>query len=84
MTEKIRQRLVPGWQLWWRKWSTWLAAVAAGIAASMVAAPSLVLGFIAFIPEDWRGFAAGATFILVFVVPVLIANLRQKNLDARR
>ena len=77
-------KLVAEWRLWWRKWTTWLAAMAAGVAASLVAAPTMVLGFIAFIPDGMRAFAAGAVAVLVFVVPVLIANIKQGKLDAHR
>ena len=80
-------RMIDGWrQLWWRKWSTWLAA-AAGLATYISTSPAssyLVIGLIAYIPANVRGFAAGAIAVLVFVVPTLVANLKQDKLDADR
>lgn len=77
-------KLIADWRLWWRRWSTWLAAVAAGIATAMVASPSMLLGLVGFFPAEWRPFLAGATFAIVFIVPVLVTNLKQKKLEEKR
>lgn len=71
-------------RLWWRRWSTWLAAFAAAVAAGMVASPSLLVGLVAFVPGEWRPFLAGAVFVLVFIVPVLVTHLKQPKLEEMR
>lgn len=77
-------KLIAEWRLWWRRWSTWLAAAAAGIATAMVASPALLVGLVGFFPAAWRPFLAGATFAVVFIVPVLVAQLKQKKLAEKR
>lgn len=77
-------KLIDDWRLWWRRWSTWLAAVAAGIAAAVMASPSLLIGLVGFFPVEWRPFLAGATFAVVFIVPVLVTNLKQQKLEDKR
>jgi len=70
-------------KLWWRRWSTWLAGIFAAAAASFVAYPSLLLGLVAFIPEDYRGFLVGAVFAIVLVIPVLTAAIKQPKLTEK-
>lgn len=77
-------KLIHDWRLWWRRWTTWLAALAGGLAASIVASPSLLLGLVAFAPEHLRGALAAIVGLLVFAAPVLIANLKQDKLDDHR
>jgi hypothetical protein len=72
-----RDWLVPDAGLWWRRWSTWLAALAGGVAAAMVAAPGMLIGLIGFFPAGARPFLAGAAFAICFIVPVLVRHLRQ-------
>lgn len=79
----MKPTLVSHWNLWWRRWSTWLAALYAAATASVVAYPTLFLGLVGFFPVGWRGFVAGACFILVFAVPVLVTHLRQPKLKAK-
>lgn len=67
-------------RLWWRRWSTWLAGIFATAAGLCTLYPGLLVGLLGQIPEDWRGFLAGAVFVIVFVVPVLTVNLRQPKL----
>lgn len=69
---------------WWRRWSTWLAAVAAAVAAAITAAPTLLLGLMVYVPAGWRGVLAGAIGALVFIVPVLITHLKQPKLERLR
>jgi type VI protein secretion system component VasK len=71
-------------RLWWRRWSTWLAAFAGAVAAAMVAAPGLLVGLVGFFPGEWRPFLAGAVFVLVFIVPVLVTHLKQPKLEKLR
>lgn len=77
-------RMIDDWRLWWRRWTTWLAAIAGGIAAAVVASPSLLLGLVGYVPEDWRGPAAAGVGALVFIAPILLNNLKQEKLDAHR
>lgn len=71
-------------RLWWRRWSTWLAAVAAAGAAAITAAPTLLLGLLVYVPAGWRGVLAGAIGALVFIVPVLVTHLKQPKLERLR
>lgn len=64
-------RLITGWQNWWRLRSIQLAAIAGMIATAIVASPQLLLGLIAFVPENLRWLAAIVTGFVVFVVPAL-------------
>jgi hypothetical protein len=77
-------QFINGARLWWRRWSTWLAAVAAGIATAIVASPGLLVGLVGFFPAAWRPFLAGATFAVVFIVPVLVTQLKQPKLEEKR
>ena len=77
-------KLIASWRLWWRRWSTWLAALAAGIASAIVASPGLLVGLVGFFPAAWRPFLAGATFAVVFIVPVLVTHLKQPRLEDPR
>jgi type VI protein secretion system component VasK len=76
-------QLVAHWRLWWRRWSTWLAAAYAAVTALIFANPTLLLGLVGFFPGGVRAFAAGAVFVLVFALPVLVANLRQGKLKEK-
>lgn len=80
----MRHRLIADARLWWRRWSTWLAAVAGGIAAALVASPTMLIGLVQFFPASSRPFLAGAVFAIVFIVPVLITNLKQPKLERHR
>lgn len=75
-----RPKLVSHWRLWWRRWSTWLAGLNAALWANLTAKSGLLLGFIPFLPANWRGVAVGATFAIAFIVPVLVVHLRQAKL----
>lgn len=75
--------LVSHWRMWWRRWSTWLAGLFAALVAAVMANPGLLVGLVQFFPDEWRGFFAGATAVLVFVVPVLVTHLRQPKLKEK-
>ena len=77
-------RFIAHWRLWWRRWSTWLAGLFAAATAAIVAYPSLLLGLMSFFPDDYRGFFAGAVFVIVFAVPVLVGQLSQKKLVQKK
>ncbi len=73
-------KLVPHWKSLWRSASVQLAAIAGGIAAAIVASPSLLLGLINFIPAEYRGLAAALAGIMTFIVPVLARAIQQEKL----
>lgn len=75
--------LVSHARLWWRRWSTWLAGVFAALVGTVMANPGLLVGLVSNFPAQWRGFAAGATAVLVFVVPVLVTHVRQPSLKGK-
>lgn len=63
----------------WRKWSTWLAGFNASLWAYATAHSGMLLGFLPFVPPHYQGFAAGAAFVVAFIVPVVAANIRQQT-----
>lgn len=73
-------KLIPHWKHLWRATSVQLAAIAGGIAAAIVVSPSLLLGLINFIPQEYRGLAAAATGLVTFVLPVLARAVQQDKL----
>ena len=77
-------KLITDARLWWRRWSTWLAVTAGAVAAAVTASPSLFMALIGFFPADWRGFVAGAVFVLVAGTPVLVTHLKQPKLERLR
>ncbi len=76
-------QLVAHWRLWWRRWSTWLAGIFAAIVGTVMSNPGLLVGLVSNFPAQWRGFAAGATAVLVFIVPVLVTHIRQGPLKEK-
>lgn len=77
-------RLIDDARLWWRKWSTWFAGLNAALWAYITAHSGLLLGFLPFVSTKWRGLATGAVFAVAFIVPVLVAHIKQTKLDAKR
>jgi hypothetical protein len=75
---------INGARLWWRRWSTWLAAAFAAVVATVTASPSLFLGLLAIFPGNWRYALAGALFVLCLGLPVLTVSLKQKKLEETR
>lgn len=71
------------WPLAWRKWSTWLAGLNAALWAYITAHTGLLLGFIPFVSSDYRGFAAGAVFVVGVILPVLAVHIRQTKLEGK-
>ena len=64
-------KLIDSYRSWYRMWSIQLAALAGVIAAAIMANPSLLLGLVAYIPEQWRGLAAILTGLMTFVLPAV-------------
>lgn len=77
-------RLIEDARLWWRRWSTWLAAAFATVVATVTATPSLFVGLLTLFPGNWRYALAGALFVLCLGLPVLTVNLRQRKLEEKR
>ncbi len=76
--------LIENWgMIWWRRASTWLAALFALVTGSIVAYPGLLLGLLAYFPDGSRAFLAGAVFVIVFAVPVITAIVKQPKLAAK-
>lgn len=80
----MKLQFVAHCRLWWKRWSTWLAGLFALIVGTLTADPSLLLAVISYLPERWRLIASVGVALLVFVVPVLVANLRQPKLVEQR
>ncbi len=74
-------KLVENARLWWRKWSTWGAALNAALWTYITGHSGLLLGFLPFVTPDWRGPALGAVFVITFVLPVLMAHVKQHSLS---
>jgi hypothetical protein len=77
-------KLISEWRLWWRRWSTWLAGVNAALWASITAKSGMLLGFIPFLPPRWQWAGVALTFVITFIAPVLVAQIKQKKLEEAR
>lgn len=77
-------KFIAGARHWWRRWTSWLALSAAAVHAAIIASPSLFTGLIAFFPAERRAFLAGAVFVLVAGLPILLAHLKQPKLEKLR
>lgn len=75
--------LVPHWRLWWRRWSTWGAAANAALWATLTGQSGLLLGFLPFLPVHWHIPMAALVFVLAFILPVVLAHLKQPKLEAK-
>lgn len=80
----MKLELVAHWRLWWRRWSTWLAGVPAIIAGYLVQNPNDLRGLVAYVPDEWKPLASVLVSLIVFAVPVIVANLRQAKLVEAR
>jgi hypothetical protein len=76
-------KLVQHWRLWWRRWSTWLAAINAIFVGHVFTQPILVVGLIGVAPGKWTIPLAVVTALLAFGLPVLVAHLSQPKLKAK-
>jgi hypothetical protein len=74
---------INGARLWSRRWSTWLAGLNAALWASITAQSGLFLGFIPFLPPRWQWLAVVLTFVVTFIAPVLIAQVKQPKLKEK-
>lgn len=77
-------KFVDDWHLWWKRWSTWLAAIFATVVATVTANPSLFVGLLALFPGNARIGLAAILFTACLIVPVLTVHLRQGKLEGRR
>lgn len=73
--------LVENWRVWWKKWSTWLAAFNAALWTFITGHSGMLLGFMPFVRPAYRDYALGAVFAITFILPVLIAQIRQPKLS---
>lgn len=81
MWSKLRARLIDDARQWHKMWSVRLAAFAAALGAAIVAAPQMMLGLLAYVPEDWRPAAAAVTAVVSFVIPTLLRLWKQPGKD---
>lgn len=77
-------RLIAHWRLWWRRASTWLAALNALFVAYVFSQPVLVVGLIGFAPGEWIVPIAVVAALLAFGLPVLVAQISQPKLAEKR
>lgn len=77
-------KLISHWRLWWRRASTWLAALNALFVAYVFSQPVLVVGLIGFAPGEWIVPIAVVAALLAFGLPVLVAQIKQPRLAEKR
>lgn len=77
-------KMVKNWEYyWWRRFSTWLAALNAIFVGYVFSQPVLVIGLIGFAPDGWiLPLAAGAS-LLAFVLPVVVTHVAQPRMQAK-
>lgn len=73
-------KLVDSWRVWHKKWSTWLSGLYAAVTATMFAHPTILVGVVSLFPIDYRGWFAGAIFVLVFALPIIVVHILQPKL----
>lgn len=74
-------KLTANWRVvWWRKFSTWIAALNGLFVAYVFSQPILVVGLLGFAPDGWMiPLAVGAGFF-AFVLPVIVTHISQPKL----
>lgn len=76
--------LVEGWsKVWWRKVSTWLAALNGLLVTYVFSQPIMVIGLLGFAPGKWLIPLAVALGFLAFALPVLSALIKQPKVEAK-
>jgi hypothetical protein len=77
-------KLINYWKsIWWRRWSTWLAAVNGLCVTYIFSQPILVIGLLGFAPGTWLVPLAVFFGFLAFGLPVLVSMLKQPALAAK-
>lgn len=76
-------KLIAHWRLWWRRASTWLAALNGLFVAYVFSQPVLVIGLLGFAPGEWLVPLAILAALLAFGLPVLVAQISQPKLAAK-
>ena len=79
----LKWELVDDWRLWWRKWSTWLAAGNAALWAQITQSTGQLLGFAFYLPQSIRPVVVIALFLVGWAIPVLVAHIRQCKLGEK-
>ena len=77
-------KLIAHWRLWWRRASTWMAALNGLFVAYVFSQPVLVVGLIGFAPGEWIVPIAVVAALLAFGLPVLVAQIKQPKLAEKR
>lgn len=77
-------QLIAHWRLWWRRASTWLAALNGLFVAYVFSQPILVIGLIGFAPGEYALPLAAVAGIAAFGLPVVVAQISQPKLAAKR
>lgn len=77
-------RLINHWRLWWRRASTWLAALNGLFVAYVFSQPILLIGLIGFAPGAYVLPLAVIAGLAAFGLPVVVAHIRQPKLAAKR
>lgn len=78
----MKLRLVDNWrQMWWRRFSTYLAALNGFFVAYVFSQPILVIGLVGFVPFGvLQVVLAAALGFFAFVLPVLVAHTDQPKM----
>lgn len=77
-------KLIDNWRtIWFRRVSTWLAAVNGMFVAYVFSQPVLVVGLLGFAPGEWIIPLAATLGFLAFVLPVIVAHWPQPKLHAK-
>lgn len=77
-------RLIDNWRhIWFRRFSTWLAALNGLFVAYVFSQPILVVGLLGFAPDGWLIPLAALLGFLAFGLPVLVAHTAQPKMAAK-
>jgi ABC-type uncharacterized transport system permease subunit len=79
----MKIELIEDCRSWYKRWSTWLAGVYATVSVYVLANPTLLLGLVDRLPQPWKMLAVGASWSAMVALPILTAQVKQKNLTSK-
>lgn len=79
----FNRHLVETCNLWYKKWSSWLAGVFAAAITFLWNEPSVFNEITSAMPAELRAKVSPVIFVILAGVPILIAHLKQNNLKKK-
>lgn len=80
MWDKLKDRLIEDYRYWHKQWSAWLAVLWGLIVTMVFNDPNFFISLMNALPESTRAGLSPFVMIVVSATPIIIRNLKQKNL----